>query len=374
MKIAFTACALSGAVKLIAPAARRTHQSITEHLLLEASGQGLTVTACDLTHQVSTRVAGARILGAGRLTVPADKFLQLLSALPGEGEVTIADERDGSLVRMTCEASAFRLNGLDARDFPLLAANEPVTGEFSVNADQLLGAIAPVRGAMAHNDVRFYLNGLCIDLSALGTARLVATDGHRLHFIDTPIDEQARQSKLSELLLADTSIAHLAKLLQLGGDCKVQVLGERMVRVALGATTFTSKLIESKYADYKRILSELPDRQIEVSRDDLRQALQRMRAVLFDARVHAVRLDMDGADLRISVSGTGDEGEESITAVSSIASDFHANVTLPYLMEAVEACPGEAVRIAPTRTDGPIHILPTSSSSSYRAVVMPLRT
>ena len=246
-------------------------------------------------------------------------------------------------------------------------AVQAVTGEFSVNADQLLGAIAPVRGAMAHNDVRFYLNGLCIDLSALGTARLVATDGHRLHFIDTPIDEQARQSKLSELLLADTSIAHLAKLLQLGGDCKVQVLGERMVRVALGATTFTSKLIESKYADYKRILSEVPDRQIEVSRDDLRQALQRMRAVLFDARVHAVRLDMDGADLRISVSGTGDEGEESITAVSSIASDFHANVTLPYLMEAVEACPGEAVRIAPTRTDGPIHILPTSSTSSPRS-------
>lgn len=47
---------------------------------------------------------------------------------------------------------------------------------------------------MAQQDVRYYLNGLLLEVSS-GVVRLVATDGHRLAFQELPINAEVAEPR-----------------------------------------------------------------------------------------------------------------------------------------------------------------------------------
>lgn len=374
MKIQATVAALLAAVKFIAGGVpKRGGLPILEHLLVEASATDVRLTGGDLVHQASTRMTDAQVVTSGSCTVRADTILQLLSALPQEREVTLHTERAGAIVLMCCGTSSFRMVGLEASEYPRLQVQGELTGAFGVPSQALLDAIGPVRDAMAHGDIRYYLNALCIDLNQIGSAKLTATDGHRLHRFATTVTGRPDDiGQVGKLLLADSSIAWLARLLQIGGEAQVRVHADALLEIAIGPTTFVCKLIRGEYPPVEGMLSQSTAPAIEVNRASLLGALQRLRALLADQRVHSIRLSYESGDLCVSARCETDEGEEHVEAAGGDQS-YALDVTLPYLMDAIEACPGETVGLAPTECNGPIHIRPMSASS-YHAVVAPLRS
>lgn len=75
---------------------------------------------------------------------------------------------------------AFTLGVLPAADFPTLE-DLPLRGRYAPASERLRGLIERTHFAMAQQDVRYYLNGLLLEVSP-GLLRIVATDGHRLAF------------------------------------------------------------------------------------------------------------------------------------------------------------------------------------------------
>jgi DNA polymerase-3 subunit beta len=88
---------------------------------------------------------------------------------------------------------------MPASDYPHLE-NLPFEESFVVPQANLKAMIDSVEHAIAHQDVRYYLNGLMMEVKP-GSLILVATDGHRLAISEVISEVHAVAFLLPRLLL-----------------------------------------------------------------------------------------------------------------------------------------------------------------------------
>jgi DNA polymerase-3 subunit beta len=140
----------------------------------------LAVTATDLEVELvaSTDVA---VQDSGDITVPGRKFLDILRALPEKSQVSLSME--GEKVVIKAGRSRFSLTTLPAADFPII---EDINAQQTVKITrkELLRLLAKTHFSMAQQDVRYYLNGMLLEMDG-SNLRAVATDGHRLALCET---------------------------------------------------------------------------------------------------------------------------------------------------------------------------------------------
>src|SRR5690242_6409701 len=158
---------------------RRQTMPILANVLLTVTDKTLSVTATDLEVELVATIE-VDVKEKGEVTVPARKLLDICRALPEGAKVSLSLERD----RVTVKSgrSRFVLATLPAAEFP---AVEDIKTQRSVNLPQksFRQLIEQTQFSMAQQDVRYYLNGLLVELSA-NKLRAVATDGHRLAMCD----------------------------------------------------------------------------------------------------------------------------------------------------------------------------------------------
>ncbi len=133
------------------------------------------ITATDLEVEMKT-VAQIECDEIFDFTIPARKLLDICKALPEEAQIQLEIKGDKALLRSG--RSRFTLGILPAQDYPSI---EPTASShrFSVSQKTLKQLIEKSHFAMAQQDVRYYLNGMLIEVKS-GIVRTVATDGHRL--------------------------------------------------------------------------------------------------------------------------------------------------------------------------------------------------
>ena len=145
------------------------------HLLLQENEGGLTFTATDLEIELVANHAMS-CEGIESVTIPARKLLEICQSFAKDSRVDIrtADSR----VEVSSGRSRFSLSCVPVEDFPYLHDIE-LDVSLSLQQDEFRGLIDRSSFAMAQQDVRYYLNGLLLEVEADGI-RAVATDGHRL--------------------------------------------------------------------------------------------------------------------------------------------------------------------------------------------------
>ena len=125
--------------------------------------------------------------------------------------------------------------------------------------------------SMAHQDVRYYLNGMLFETEG-EELRTVATDGHRPAVCSMPIGQQLPSHSV---IVPRKGVMELVRLLD-GGDSLLQLqIGSNNIRAHVGDFIFTSKLVDGRFPDYRRVLPKNPDKTLEAGCDLLKQAFAR---------------------------------------------------------------------------------------------------
>ena len=161
---------VSGAVE------RKSTLPILGNILMDVSGQSLTLTATDLELEMVSYTQVDNMGEDGKITVPAKKLLDICKSLPEDSILTFESESDS--IKISTGRSRYSLVTLPATDFPNI---EEWKGdvEFSIGKSELLRLIESTHFSMANQDVRYYLNGMSLETEG-NEIRSVATDGHRL--------------------------------------------------------------------------------------------------------------------------------------------------------------------------------------------------
>lgn len=305
---------------------RRQTLPILANVLLRVDGPQLSITATDLEVELIARIVlDEPAKEPAQVTVPGRKLLDICRTLP-EG-ATIDLQRDKERLIARSGRSRFILATLPVDSFPRFEEGQS-TIEFSIGEKQLNNLFQRSHFAMAQQDVRYYLNGMLIDVKD-GKIRTVATDGHRfaMNGHDAPDNKHAAQ-----VIVPRKGIMELLRLLK-SDDNNVNVsVGENQMRVHGNAFTFTSKLIDGRFPDYERVMPKEAGKFLLIDRDTLKEALMRV-AILSNEKFRAIRLQLRSGLLHILANNPDQEEAEEILSVDYAGDELDIAFNVTYLLD-----------------------------------------
>lgn len=365
MKFTITREALLKPLQTVGGVVERRHTlPILSNVLLQVDKDRLVLTGTDLEVEL-TAIAVPESTENGEITLPARKLVDICRALPEGARLAVEVDSDRAILRSG--RGRFSLVGMPASDFPVA---EPGAGtlSFAVSQQVLKGLMERTLFCMANQDVRYYLNGMLLEM---GNARLrtVATDGHRLAISDSSCDDLA--GAIRQVILPRKGVLELSRLLENSeAECQLQV-GSNHFKAQIGDVTFTSKLVDGKFPDYERVVPRAGDKVVVADKAALQQVLQRT-AILSNEKYRGVRLHLKPALLRAIVNNPEQEEAEEELEVDYDGSEFEIGFNVSYLLDALNAVTQERVNLAMSDANSSCLITGLEDTGS-RYVVMPMR-
>ncbi|MBE9537687.1 MAG: DNA polymerase III subunit beta [Proteobacteria bacterium] len=344
---------------------RRQTLPILANVLVVLDGDRLSLTGTDLEVELVGRVHLPVVGDSGEVTVPARKLADICKSLPEGSDIQISAQ--DSKVTVKSGRSRFTLSTLPAREFPNVE-DSMGTHQFVLNQGQLKRLIDRTGFAMAQQDVRYYLNGMLWELNDK-QLRVVATDGHRLAMCTLP--QKVGVEGDTQIILPRKGVLELARLL-LEEDAEIAiVIGSNHIRATTNDFTFTSKLVDGKFPDYQRVLPRSPDKIVQGSRLELRQAFTRT-AILSNEKYRGVRLKLTENTLDIVANNPEQEEAEETVSVDYKGEALEIGFNVSYLLDVLGVLSGEQIKLSLADPNSSA-LLEESGEGDSLYVVMPMR-
>ncbi|MFZ7158000.1 DNA polymerase III subunit beta [Avibacterium gallinarum] len=342
----------------------RPNIPVLNNVLLHIEGQSLTITGTDLEVELSTQAQLNSAEQNGNFTIPAKKFLDICRSFPDGSDITVNFEEDRALV--LCGRSKFNLATLPADEYPNLADWQAEV-DFTTTQATLRRLIDATQFSMANQDARYFLNGMKFETEG-NLLRTVATDGHRLAVCTIPLEQDLQ---LHSVIVPRKGVLELARLLESNDQPARVQIGTNNLRIDLGHIIFTSKLIDGRFPDYRRVLPRNAQRIMTGEWESLKQAFARA-AILSNDKVRTVRLQLGENQLTITATNTEQEQAEEIIDINYSGEEMEVGFNVSYLLDVLNALKCKQVRMRLTDASSSC-LIEDVDDNSAEYVIMPMR-
>ncbi|KIE19243.1 DNA polymerase III subunit beta [Vibrio sinaloensis] len=337
---------------------------ILGNLLLKVEDNVLSMTATDLEVELISRVTLEGDFEAGSITVPSRKFLDICRGLPDDSVITFVLE--GDRVQVRSGRSRFSLATLPANDFPNIEDWQSEV-EISLTQAELRGLIEKTQFSMANQDVRYYLNGMLFEIEG-STLRSVATDGHRMAVSQTALGADFAQQ---QIIVPRKGVLELVKLMDAPEQPVTLQIGSSNVRAEVNNFVFTSKLVDGRFPDYRRVMPQNTTKTLEAGCDELRSAFSRA-AILSNEKFRGVRVNLADTEMRITANNPEQEEAEEMLDVSFDGEPIEIGFNVSYVLDVLNTLRCEKVRVSMSDANASA-LIENAENDSAMYVVMPIR-
>jgi len=349
---------------------RRNTIPILSNVLLRAEGGSLHLKATDLDLEVFEKTP-AVVEQAGATTVPAYMLYEIVRKLPGGSEVMLSIDADSSTLKITSGRSNFTLQMLPVEDFPDISAGE-FSHSFTMATGEIRKLIEHTQFAISTEETRYYLNGIflhTVDEDGETLLRAVATDGHRLARSQSTAPDGA--AGMPGIIIPRKTVGEVQRLVE-DPDAAVMVeLSDSKIRMSVGETVLTSKLIDGTFPDYNRVIPTGNDKELLLDRETFAKAVDRVSTISSE-RGRAVKLQLSEGQMVLSVNNpdSGTAEEEISVGYSSDALDVGFNSR--YLLDITNQLTGDEAKFMLSDPGSPT-LIHDSNESGAIYVLMPMR-
>lgn len=344
---------------------------ILSHILLTVSGDKATVSATDLSIEVT---ASFPIVDGedGQLAVPAKKLHEITKELPS-GEIKM--QTSGNSFTIAAGKSRFNISALDGVDFPMLKT--PSTEQIvPFGADALSLFLNQTRHAICADETKHNLCGTYIHIKD-GKLTFCATNGHRLSVV-------SREKELPEgflptkgIIVPRKGVVEICKMADLNkGGGKVSLAHNNgTLFVLTDSARLAVRLVDADYPDYGKVIPTNEGKTAIINKLALTQALKRISLMSDETKEGKgrSRLVFSKGMLNISASNntTGEASEEFEINYDNEESK-EVNLNSRYILEALSALEKDEDVKLTLREEGKPVIL-ESIKAGFMAIVMPMR-
>lgn len=365
MNFTITRDALLRPLQVVSGAVERRHTlPILSNVLIRVGDNELSVTGTDLEVELVAKVTLEAAV-PGEVTVPARKLLDIVRSLPEGKDVKL--EANGDKVIVRSGRSKFTLSSLPATEFPDIDEWEAEVS-FDLARGDLKHLMERTHFSMANQDVRYYLNGMLFEVND-NQLRTVATDGHRLAMSGIELEQSGLPQR--QVIVPRKGITELMRLLE-SDDQPVQVaIGQNHIRVRTDGMTFTSKLLDGRFPDYRRVLPQGGDKIVVAERDILRSACSRA-SILSNEKFRGVRLNLSAGELALTANNPEQEQAEEVIEVEYQGEALEVGFNVNYVLDVLNAIQGEQVKFTLTDSNSSA-LVEDNADDSALYVVMPMR-
>lgn len=335
---------------------------ILSNLLFRNTGEELEIIGTDMEIEIKVIVPVTSDTN-GNFTLPAQKFTDICKCLYEGSKITINLEKEKA--KITSGRSKFILSVLNASDFPFLETTTPII-KFNIKERDLKRMFEKTSFAMGNKDVRYYLNGMLLDIQSNEMAT-VATDGHRMAFHRLDLKNETE----SQVLLPRKAVLEISRLLK-DQDQMIDIeITSTHIQLKLGNLIFISKLIDGRYPDYNRVIPREIGDMILADREELKQALIRT-SILSNEKFRGINIEITKNNFKLLAHNPEQEEAEEEFEVEYSGVDMTVGFNVGYMIEVLSAIEEDKVQlwVADSKSSCLIKGL---NNDSCRYVVMPMR-
>lgn len=346
---------------------KRQTAPILSHILLLIRDDELAFVGTDFEVELLGLVKlNTQVKKIKELTLPGKKFLDICRALPENSILEITE--DSGRVNITAGRSKFTLATLSAKDFPRTPEHEGIM-EFTLPQNTLRSLIEKTSFAIPQQDVRQYLNGLLFEVKD-GSIQALATDGHRLALsnVESPIVNNA----FAQVIIPRKGVLELLRLLENTEEEVTISLNENFIRVKGSDFALTSKLISGKFPNYNKIIPKRGDKRVEISRDELKQALIRV-GILSNEIFRSVRFQLRSGNLKLIANNPEQEEAVEELAVNYQGDSLDTVFNISYFLDALNAIDAENICISLQNSESGAIVEAVGAQHNCFYVLMPIR-
>ena len=342
---------------------KRQTMPILANILMVIKDSYLVLTGTDLEIQIIVRIKLETITD-GAITVPARKLLDICRLLPADAKIkfSLLDDK----LKINSARSRFSLSTLPAEDYPEFVEDD-FDYQFKINASRFKKSLEKTVFCMANQDVRYYLNGLMMNLSN-DQLKLVASDGHRLAVYEDTIEHETGYE--NKIIIPRKGILELSRLLDdPDTDLTIQ-FSENNIRICIKNMIFSAKLIDAKYPDFSKVFHQSFFPQLEIQKQILRDALTRV-SILANEKIKGISFDINSDSLRISTHNPDHEEAEEELLIDYQGKEISIAFNAQYFVDAVSNLDSEVANITIAENSSCCFI-EDPNDPRFKFIVMPM--
>ena len=354
--------------------ATKTTYPVLSNVLIEATDDSLKLAATNQEIGISTSIP-AQVAEAGRMTVDARLLSEFVNTLPAE-PVRLSNELGRLVLKVQGMGADAEINGIDADEFPLMP--QPEAGAYSAAVDPqvLREMIGLVEFAAASDDSRPVLAGVLVRFDG-DRLTMASADGFRLAVregqLTAPVTERL------DIIVPARAMRELSRIL---GDrtepVELTVTPNRgQLVVSTGDTTFSSRLIDGTFPDFRQIIPREFATEIELSREEFLTAVRRAGffardnndVVRIGARVSSDELAPGQVQVSATAAERGSSQSEMTAAVNGPEGQIAFNSR--YLLDVLSVLRTGRVVLGMNGSNQ-AGVLRPLESTDYTYVIMPM--
>jgi len=348
---------------------------ILSHILAEASGETLRLTATDLDMGITLAVP-CRTLYEGARALPARLLLEIVNKLPA---AEVALECDEAKVKIRCARSKFEVASLPPEEFPSLPApaNAP---ELAFPQREFRAMVKKVATACAASDEsRAVMTGILVQVEG-DTLRMVATDGRRLAVAEHTLPEEVRLTQAlggggvaKTVIVPGRAMGELARIAADSDDPLRLRLAENQLFCTARNVSLHCRLLEGHFPEFQRVMPREFQRTLRVGREALLAGLKRMLIVAQERQSpNLIVLACEEGRVEMSANtpdlGLGTEEIPVIYEGAPLRIAFNGK----YMQDVLSVLDDEEVQVD-LQDDTRSAVLHALGDTSFKYVLMPVR-
>ncbi|MFN6962214.1 MAG: DNA polymerase III subunit beta [Pyrinomonadaceae bacterium] len=306
---------------------RKATIPVLSNILIESIGENeIRIVGTDLDCTMRCDVE-ADIKETGAICIQARKLFDIVRALPSTADLHFKRE-DNQWVTLKAGRSRFRLAGVSKEQFPEIPQFKATN--LKLPAETFAYFIQNTAFAITAEQSRFTLSGAKFVVGD-GKALMVATDGHRLAYIER---EAAADAGSIDTLIPRKALLELSKLARDSRSGEIS-FGEDQnhlyFQTADGRLLITRKLT-GQFPNYEMVMPKETKNTVTFELDEMRDAVRRI-SLMADERQRSIRITVREGEVEINARSS-EEGE----GVETIPADYKGEETTlgfnwQYLME-----------------------------------------
>lgn len=369
------------AVQLVNCAVSSQHAlPILGNILIQTNSGSCSLSATDLEFSITTQIP-ATVESDGAITIPAKALLTVTQFSLGSD--LLLESLEGTQLKCSTKKGKTVLSGERSTNFPTIPTVEQ-SHTFSVDASALLGALSLVTFSSAKTSLRPVLSGVLFQATDRQIT-LVATDSYRLSEYTIPTHTTSETSCIIPVKFLDelkmflasykpprpTSTEGVSPEGPPGGVQVDIVVSEQQIGCIVGQATFTSRLIEGKFPDYKAIIPPHHTVSAVIGTEEFLTNIRRMHYFAKELN-NTVTLAFSGDSLHMTTPETQFGKDEADIGIESGGGEAKIALSSSYLLDFLSRMTDGGVRIFVGDSTKPA-IFRVPNHPHYLHLIMPLR-
>jgi DNA polymerase-3 subunit beta len=350
---------------------------ILSYAKLSVKDGSYNLSTTNLNHESSINGKCESIV-VGECAVPVALLVDILKNTPSDTELSIEVQscnEDGGVMKIQFGKSKFSLNILSSSEFPEIVCDE-FKYELKVKSEVILRAINLSKDSICKDESRFNINGLLIHTakneSGENYINVVTTDSHRLTLVKI---KAADDISIPHSIIPKKSLSQFESILKNAKDEEILMsFSDKKLRIKTNDSEFITKLVDSTFPDYARVIPKNNDKKLIINRSDLSAALGRISVVHRNEIVKGVKITISNDKMTLHCTNSLNDSIEEEVDVQYSGDLFEASYNPSYISETIAVLQSSTgLEISLGSSSSPISIVGDKDDNALY-IVMPMKS